>query len=254
MRILIVEDEPPAARRLAQMIKEILPEALLEGPIDGLEMFHAWLDSNDEPDLYLMDIQLSDGMSLEIFKLRTLAKPVIFTTAYDDYAIQAFKTNSIDYLLKPINRNELQTAIIKYQNLEANKIYPKHSEIMEKLLDSLVQKNYRNRFLVQQGERFLPIQSEQIAYFTYSEKYVVLVDQSNQSYIINETLEELEMQLDPKHFFRANRQFILSDLCIKEIKNSFNGKLNIYVNNPKQQEPIKVSREKANDFKNWLNG
>ena len=251
MKVLIIEDEAPAARRLAQLIKECKPNVEILEHIDSVEGAVEWFNNNSVPDLAFMDIQLADGLSFEIFEAVQVKCPVIFTTAYDDYAIKAFKVNSIDYLLKPIDKNELSRAFAKYDELQdKNAPAIDISEIVKTLNK---QQNYKNRFLVKQGQRLIPVEAEQIAYFFAEDKLVFLVTIDSHKYIVDYTLEQLEQQLDPQHFFRANRKIITSMPAVKDIHLSFNGKLKIYLKpDLKKGEDIFVSRERAPEFKTWM--
>ncbi len=251
MKILIIEDEAPAARRLTQLIKECKPDAEIVEQIDSVEGAIEWCGNNPLPDLAFMDIQLADGLSFEIFESIEVKCPVIFTTAYDEYAIKAFKVNSIDYLLKPIDKNELLNAFKKYDELKANN--SPAIDITEIVKTFNKQQNFKTRFLVKQGQRLIPIDAERIAYFFAEDKLVFMVTEDNHKYIVDYTLEQLEGELDPQHFFRANRKIITSMTAVKDIHLSFNGKLKIYLKpDLKKGEDIFVSRERASEFKNWM--
>lgn len=251
MKVLIIEDEAPAARRLAQLIKECKPNAEIVEQIDSVEGAIEWCGNNPLPDLAFMDIQLADGLSFEIFEAVEVKCPVIFTTAYDEYAIKAFKVNSIDYLLKPVDKNELLNAFEKYDELKTNNTPT--IDITEIVKTFNKQQNFKTRFLVKQGQRLIPVDAERIAYFFAEDKLVFMVTEDNHKYIVDYTLEQLEGELDPQHFFRANRKIITSMKAVKDIHLSFNGKLKIYLNpDLKKGEDIFVSRERASEFKNWI--
>lgn len=251
MKVLIIEDEAPAARRLAQLIKECKPNAEILEQVDSVEGAVEWFNNNPVPDLAFMDIQLADGLSFEIFETVQVKCPVIFTTAYDDYAIKAFKVNSIDYLLKPIDKNELSQAFNKYDELQNNNAPAFDISEIVKTLGK--QQNYKNRFLVKQGQRLIPIDTEQVAYFFAEDKLVFMVTEDNHKYVVDYTLEQLEQELDPQCFFRANRKIITSMTAVKDIHLSFNGKLKIYLKpDLKKGEDIFVSRERAPEFKTWM--
>lgn len=251
MKILIVEDEAPAARRIAQLIKECRPQAEILGPIDSVEAAIEWCNNNPSPQLAFMDIQLADGLSFEIFEATPIKCPVIFTTAYDEYAIKAFKVNSIDYLLKPINKTELQAAFDKYDQLQASQTPA--FDITELVKNFSRQNNHKSRFLVKQGQRLIPIDIQNVAYFFAEDKLVFLVTNDNHKYIVDYTLEQLETQLDPLQFFRANRKVITSMQAVKDIHLSFNGKLKIYLRPDfAGSEEVFVSRDRAPDFKTWM--
>lgn len=250
MKVLIIEDEAPAARRLAQLVKECRPGTEIVAQLDSVETAVEWLNNNPAPDLAFMDIQLADGLSFDIFKATAVKCPVIFTTAYDEYAIKAFKVNSIDYLLKPIDKQELASAFDKFDGLK-NQPSPEPLNISE-IVKAFGGQQYRTRFLVKQGQRLIPVGTEEIAYFFAEEKLVFILTHDNHKYAIDYTLEQLETQLDPQHFFRANRKFMVSMKSVKDIHLSFNGKLKLYLNPPHNGEEIYVSRERAPEFKNWL--
>lgn len=248
MKIVIIEDEAPAARRLANLVKECRPGVEIIGQFDSVETAAGWLGENPAPDLAFMDIQLADGLSFEIFETVKISFPVIFTTAYDEYALKAFKVNSIDYLLKPIDKTELARALDKFDGLKKQ---PGNSADISELLKSFNKPQFKTRFLVKQGQRLIPISTEEIAYFFAEDKLVFLVTAQRNKYAVDYTIEQLESQLDPQKFFRANRKVITSVQAVKDIHLSFNGKLKIYLK-PDFSEEVFVSRERAADFKAWL--
>lgn len=251
MRILIVEDEIPAARRLRKMIAELEPAAVFAGHTDGIESTVGWLKENPAPDLLFFDIQLSDGISFEIFNRTDITSPVIFTTAYDEYALRAFKVNSIDYLLKPVDKNELQRGLERYR--ERRPSSADQQQLFRQLLGEIHQgkQAYKNRFLVSKGPDIIPVESNQVAFFHTEDRVVFLHTNDSRRYIIEHTLDELETMLDPAVFFRANRQFILSVTSVRSMQHGFNGKLKAYVH-PQPPEEIVISRDKAVMFKEWL--
>jgi len=211
-----------------------------------------WLQSNKMPDLILMDIELADGQSFDIFQKVEVESPVIFTTAYDEYAIKAFKVNSIDYLLKPIKEEELAAALNKFKR--SSKQLPA-SKSIDALLLSLTEmhgkKDYRSRFLVKQGQKMISIDTNDIAYIFSENGFSFLRTKDNQKYILDYSMDELENELSPKIFFRANRQYILSQHSITAIHPWFNQKLKVEVK-PATDEHIIISRDKANAFKTWM--
>lgn len=248
MRLVIIEDEGPAARRLTKLIHEIDPKhevlAILESVTDSLE----WFSNNPQPDLVLSDIQLSDNLSFEIYKSIELEAPIIFTTAFDQYAIQAFEHLSVDYLLKPIRLEQLQKAFDKLERLKEDK--PQLD--IEGIIQRFGQPNYRDRFMVYSGENLISFALKDIAYF-YSEDGVSFIKTwEKKRYIINESLDKLESKLDPKKFFRANRQLIVSFGSLVKAVPSFNQKLRIYLE-PDFGEEVFVSKLKATEFKAWMN-
>ncbi|TND08733.1 MAG: LytTR family two component transcriptional regulator [Bacteroidetes bacterium] len=252
MNILIVEDEAPAARRLQKMVSELEPAAVFAGHTDGIRSTVCWLETNVAPDLVLMDIQLSDGISFEIFNRTTISSPVIFTTAYDEYAVRAFKVNSIDYLLKPVDKTELRRSFDRFRERRAP--VPGSQDLFRKLVNEMQTGKpvFKTRFLVSKGPDLFPVESSQAAFFHTEERVVFMHTHDGKRYIIEHTLDELESLLDPAVFCRANRQFILSASCVRSMQAGFNGKIKAFVH-PQPPEEIIVSRERAVAFKEWLN-
>lgn len=249
MNVLIIEDETPAFNRLSKMINEAEPGAQIMGNIVSVTSAQKWLDENPAPDLIFSDIQLSDGLSFEIFKKNEIACPVIFTTAYDQYAIEAFKVNSIDYLLKPIKKEELVQALQKFKKTQA----PLQALDMSKLLTSIQQakQEYKKRFIVRYGEHIKTINSEEIAYFYTEDKINFLVTKEGRRYAIDFNLDTLESSLDPKIFFRINRQYIIGIHAIKEMFSYSKSRVLIKLHPEAKHETI-VSTERSGDFKLWL--
>lgn len=253
MTILIIEDEEPAARRLQQMILRLSPESKVLDVLNSVEASVHWFKKKSKPDIVFMDIHLSDGLSFDILEQVEISSPVIFTTAYDEYAIQAFTLNSIDYLLKPIEESALSRSILKYQNWSARSAgigsQPEFRELIQTL--QLREKTYKNRFLVSAADRLLTIPVDDIAYFTAEDKAVLLVIHDGSRFIIEFSLDRLEGLLNPGRFFRLNRQFLAAIPAISKIHQHFNGKLKIDLK-PADTKEILVSREKVNQFKQWL--
>lgn len=245
-RVLIIEDEKPNADRLKRLIKTEFPQLRIEAVLESVAESIDWFLEHESPDVVLMDVRLSDGLSFEIFEKVTINCPVIFTTAYDEYAVRAFKYNSIDYLLKPVDQQELQLA---FEKLMSRNVRMNHS--LEGLLNFLQPKTFRTRFLLPYRDGYKTLLVSDAAYF-YSELKITRVKlHSGAEETIPHTLEELEQQLDPKLFFRANRQFILHIDAIQQVHNHFNGKLKVDIRNNPEAEVV-VSREKAGLLKNWL--
>ena len=256
MKILLVEDEELAATRLAQLVKEIEPEAEIYGPLDTVTATVAHLETNPGYDLILLDIQLADGKSFTIFEHVDVATPVIFTTAYDEYALQAFELNSIDYLLKPVNREKLKTSLEKFKKLkEYYGTANPNSQLYEMILSlkGPGKSAYKDRFLISKGDAMVPVKVSEIACFYAEDKEVFLLTHDNKRYIIPNTIEELSEKLDPKLFFRVNRQFIVSGDAIRKVHNYFNFKLKLELTADPNLEII-VSRLKTAAFKAWMNG
>jgi two-component system, LytTR family, response regulator LytT len=252
MNILIVEDEALSARRLKAMVTEMDPTYRVLDIIESVRKAIDWLESHPMPDLMLMDIELTDGKSFDIFEQTTVKCPVIFVTAYDEYAIRAFKVNSIDYLLKPVKQEELTASIDKLKQLQQQYNQGSSGLNIQSLLQAFEkQTNYRERFLIKQADRLLPVETADIAYFQTREKINYIHTFDNKEYAIDQPLDEIEKTLDPKKFFRANRQFIVSASAVEKIHFWFSSKLKVDLK-PKSSEDVMISREKAMAFRAWL--
>ncbi|MCE1189916.1 MAG: LytTR family DNA-binding domain-containing protein [Ignavibacteria bacterium] len=253
MRILIVEDELPAAKRLKNVLGEIDPEIEVLGVIESVASSITWFRENPSPDVVLMDVQLSDGLSFEIFESIELTCPIIFTTAFDEYAIRAFRVNSIDYLLKPIETEALKVSLEKLEKMREHLGQVGAHEEIRKLFTDLQNNtiSYKSRFLVRSGQAFTKVNTSECAYFYSANKLTHLITHNGKKYFLDYTLEELEEQLNPGAFFRVNRQFILNIDAIVNIHSFFSGKLKVQIN-PKPDDDIIVSRLKAKEFKDWL--
>jgi two-component system LytT family response regulator len=253
IKVLIIEDEAPAARRLQKMLEATEKDIEVIAHLDSVESSVKWLDAHDnEADLIFMDIQLSDGISFEIFNKTTVSAPVIFTTAYDEYSLKAFKVNSIDYLLKPITPDDLSQALDKYEKLTKGGLRHEPIDKIDALLRSLNLKNaYKSRFLVKIGDKYYSIPTENIAYFYTEEKAVYLYTYDKIRYPLDQSLDEIEKSLDPGQFFRLNRQFIAHVSAVYKLHAYFNGKLKVNLK-PEADHEIIVSRDKASILKEWL--
>lgn len=230
MKVLIIEDEAPAARRLKKLLAEIDGSVEVMDVIDSVEASVKWLHSHAAPEAIFMDIQLADGESFEIFKRVPVSSPVIFTTAYDEFAIEAFKVNSIDYLLKPIEPEELKRSLNKFKNLKLQ-LSANDNDILKSLI-SVMRKplqEFKERFLIKLGERLISVDVNNIAYFKTEDKFSCIFTNNEKKYLTDHTLDELEKLLDPKSFFRLNRQFIAHYSAIDSIHNYFNGKLKLHL-------------------------
>ncbi|MGB0523594.1 MAG: LytR/AlgR family response regulator transcription factor [Flammeovirgaceae bacterium] len=254
MKVLIIEDEAPAFRRLQQLIQEIDSSIEIVEVIDSVQEAVKWMKTYSMPDLIFMDIQLADGLSFEIFEKISVTKPVIFTTAYDEYTLKAFKVNSIDYLLKPLNKRELAQSIQKFEAMK-EAFSGGQAQRFEELLSAFKQDaqaaSYKSRFLIKASDRLISILTQDIAYFYTDNGLVYLQTNAGKRYLMDYTLDELEKQLDPQFFFRLNRQFITQHAAILEIHNYFKGKLLVKLQ-PVNSHEVVVSREKASVFKRWL--
>lgn len=250
MEILIIEDEKPAANRLRQLASELLPEARFHGHLDSISSAVAWLQQHPNPDLIFCDIQLADGHSFEIFNQVRVTSPIIFTTAYDQYAIKAFKLNSIDYLLKPLDPKEMVAAIRKLKEQQTPPMIP-----IEQLREMLHPKSrdFKSRFLVKFGEKIQSIQVGEISFFFSEERVTFLQTHEGRRFIIDFTLDQLVDMLDPKVFFRLNRKYIASFPSIAEIHTYSNSRLKIKLQHCADND-ILVSREKVAELKDWLDG
>jgi DNA-binding LytR/AlgR family response regulator len=250
--VLIIEDEEAAVRRLQKMITEVLPEVNMLPSIATIRSAIEQLKTNPKPDLIFLDVHLADGESFEIFKEVNVSCPIIFTTAYDQYALEAFKVNSIDYLLKPIKKEELQRAINKFKNFSSAST---PDVDLQKLLLSLNtgKANYKERFAVKYGEHIKTIETSDAAYFYTESKANFLITKDNKRYAIDYNLDQLEELLDPKKFFRINRQFIIGFYSITEMFTYSKSRVLIKLNPASKLETI-VSTERSAEFKGWLNG
>jgi len=254
MNILIIEDEPTAASRLKRLLLQYDPDIYVPEHLDTVEATVHWLKNNPEPDLILMDIQLADGICFDIFKKIKIEIPVIFCTAFDDYAIKAFKVNSVDYLLKPINEDELFNSLDKFKKIFLHKSNKYNHHIYKKILDLMGSspQETKDRFLVKQGRKFLSVPAEKIAYVYMKNKVVMIVTFDNKQYPIDLNLNQLEQSLDTNLFFRVNRQEIVSIKSIKNIEKNF-GSLKAQLN-LKIKEEISISRKRSAEFREWLGG
>lgn len=249
MRVFIIEDEDAAARRLQKLIMECDPAAEIAGRADGIETAVAWLESQPRPDLIFMDIHLSDGSAFEIFNRFEVQSPVIFSTAYDQYAIQAFKYNTVDYLLKPVKAEELMPALAKYRRAAAAAL-PDYRLLAELLPH---QDKAARRFLIRTGHTMKVIDAADAAYFYSQNKITYLVAHTGKRYPVDYPLDRLEHILDARQFFRINRQIILSVASIKEMHAYSKSRVKIELAPPCGLEAI-VSTEKSPLFKRWLTG
>lgn len=251
MKILIIEDEKPAARLLQRKIENLglTVDTLLHSVAESI----AWFEKETHPDLIFLDIQLSDGLSFEIFDKVTVKSAIIFTTAYDEYALKAFKLNSIDYLLKPIDEDELKQAIEKFQ--ENQKTKPLEGFDIQALKSILTadtaEISYKKRFTIKSGNHLKVVNIEDASCFYSENKGTYIHTKENRSYLLDLTLEQLEQELNPKEFFRVSRKFIIAIHAIQDIVVYSNSRLKIKLDSFSEDEVI-VSRERVNEFKNWL--
>ncbi len=250
MRIVLIEDEKPAVKRLLSLLEPIFPKSEFIFDLDTVKKSILWFKENPAPDLIFCDIQLADGISFEIFENIKLSTPIIFTTAFDQYAIKAFKVNAIDYLLKPIDPEDLRKATEKFQAQKLNSGVD--LSLLQKLI-SVEKQTYKSRFLVRFGEKIQSILTEEITFFFSEERVTLLQTEEGKKYVLDATLEQVESQVDPKLFFRINRKYLCSYASISDIFTYSNSRLKIKLHNC-QDDDILVSREKTSTFKNWLDG
>jgi len=250
MNVLIIEDEKPAARLLQRKLLKLNLEAntMLHSVEEAIE----WFKNNEHPDLIFLDIQLSDGLSFEIFDAVPVNSAIIFTTAYDEYALRAFKLNSIDYLLKPIDEDDLEVAVNKYrERIPAKDSFSFDFDQIKRMLVNPLDKSYKKRFTIKMGQRLKMINIEDVECFYSENKGTYLHTNDNRDYLLDGTLELLEGELDPAKFYRVSRKFIISVNAIKDIVMYTNSRLKLILNTYDGDEVI-VSRERVNDFREWL--
>ena len=251
MKALVIEDEILAARHLISVLNEVGDIEVIN-ILDSIKSSVSWFENNPLPDLVFMDIHIADGSAFKIFDHVNITCPIIFTTAYDEYAIKAFKVNSIDYLLKPITNEAIEKALVKLKTLSAtNNI---KSDIQQ-LIDSLKQeKTYKTHFLVSvKGDKMIPLLASDIAYIFIDLGIVIAKTFDGKSFILDFTLDELANKLNPNDFFRANRQFIIAKNSIKEVDSWFNNRLSINLN-VAIPEKILISRTRVTEFREWFDG
>lgn len=250
MKVIIIEDEKPSARRLKRMLESI--DITTQTMLHSVEEAIQWFNTNAHPDLIFLDIQLSDGLSFEIFDQVEVKSAIIFTTAYDEYALQAFKLNSIDYLLKPIDEEDLETAVAKYRTRLPQKTnIALDFEDIKKLLVNPIDRVYKKRFSVKVGQHLKLVNIDDVECFYSENKGTYLYTTEGRNYLLDTTLEALENELEPETFFRINRKFYININAIKDIISYTNSRLQIKLNNFNEDEVI-VARERVKDFKNWL--
>ncbi len=250
MEVLIIEDEKPSARRLKRMLEKL--DVTVKHTLYSVEESIEWFSNNPQPELIFLDIQLSDGLSFEIFDAVSITSSIIFTTAYDEYALQAFKLNSIDYLLKPIDKEDLEKAVEKYktfkpqqQNVQLN------FEDIKKMLTNPVEREYKKRFTTKIGQHLKMISVDDIECFYSENKGTYAHTTEGRDYLLDTTLEQLENELAPQTFFRVNRTFYININAIKDIISYTNSRLQLKLNSYCDQDII-VARERVKDFKIWL--
>ncbi|MBV6644735.1 MAG: response regulator transcription factor [Cyclobacteriaceae bacterium] len=251
MRVVIVEDERLSAQRLEKLVIEVAPEIEVIAMLDSVAESKGWFIDNTMPDLMFLDIQLNDGTGFDLLDSLKYQPPVIFTTAYDEYAIRAFKFNSVDYLLKPIEEDKLRFSIKKFRNNHPRLSNEEVSNDGYDALQRIISGNFKKRFLIKIGEKYQPVDVDEIAFFIYKNAATYVVTKTGLNLPIDQTLEQLSGVLNPLDFFRVNRKMLISLSCIKEINTYFNSRLLLQVDPDPGMEAV-VSRERVSEFKRWM--
>ncbi|MFZ6011577.1 MAG: LytR/AlgR family response regulator transcription factor [Bacteroidota bacterium] len=251
MKILILEDESLASEKIEKSLLELEPEATIVATLRSVASAVEWLKNNTHPDLIISDIRLLDGLSFAIFQEVKIEKPVIFTTAYDQYAIKAFEVNSIDYLLKPVQKEKLKASLDKLKSLQQKQSAPTivYQEMLKYLKGN--QTEYKSRFMVKLGQKILAIPADKIAYFFSENKLTFIVTREGKRFPIDQALDDLTDMLDPKTFFRINRQYIITFDSISEIHPYFKGRIKLMLQ-PKSDDEVVISAERTPEFKKWI--
>ena len=247
MKVLIVEDETVAYENLAQMIRSCDPEIEIVANTEGVEQTVRWLQSNEHPDLIFMDIHLSDGSAFNIFELMEVDVPIIFTTAYDQYAIDAFKVNSVDYLLKPVKPEALAEALAKFRRFSQSDV----KMYLERLMELRPEARYPERMLLRLKDKLIPIAVENVAFVYTADRTTQVYMNDGMCYTSEKSMEQITSQLDPKQFMRVNKQFLLSRQSVKEITIWFDNRLRVSLT-VATPEDVYISKNKSSEFKAWL--
>jgi DNA-binding LytR/AlgR family response regulator len=250
MNILIIEDEEQATRRLETLIGELVPLAKISGRADSVKSAVKWFKNNPQPDLIFMDVQLGDGLSFEIFEMTEVAAPIIFTTAYDAYALKAFKVNSIDYILKPVDKDDLKAALQKFNSRQSGADQQNLVHNISQVVQ-LLTKKYKERFVIKVGEHLRTVEVTDILYFYSSEKATFCATQDNRTHILDFTLDQVELMVNPDDFYRVNRKYIVRSAAIKDIISYTNSRLKLMLAGSDDNDII-VSRERVQEFRQWL--
>lgn len=253
MKILIIEDEELAVKKLHKMLISIDKDVEVIANLDSIESSVEWLENNETPDLIMMDIELLDGQSFEIFNRVKVKSPVIFTTSYDEYALKAFKVNSVDYLLKPIQKEDLAAALDKYKKMfvAAAPASINMDMLVKELQQKLQPKEFRKRFLVKNVQKLVSVETDEIAYFYSDGRLNFFKTFDNKKYVVDYTMDEMEDMLDPERYFRISRSFYVSIASVDQINDYFGNRLILTLKPPVDKEAL-VSREKVTEFKKWL--
>jgi len=250
MNVLIIEDEDLAAWGLISKLQRLDPAINILATLDTVRAAVAWFRENPAPDLAFFDIQLADGLSFEIFEQVAVPCPIIFTTAYDSYALRAFQVNSVDYILKPVDQDDLARAFSKLRQLRAPAALD--AAIIQQMMQTLQPRQFKDRFMVKIGDHLTAIAASDIDFFFGENKIVWLRHQNKRKYPVDYTLDQLEGMLDPKRFFRLNRQYIVAIDAIADVVSYSNSRLKVSLKEPLTEEPVLISREKVEAFKLWM--
>lgn len=251
MKVLVVEDEKSAAKRIISLLHEVDPQIEVLQVLDTIKKTVEWFMAHRAPDLLFLDIQLADGLSFDIFDKVEISCPVIFTTAYDQYALKAFEVYSLDYLLKPIDRKKLIRAIDKYNKIIGPIDNKLDSTILQNALEMIQGKSFKERFIVKYGEHIKSIPTDQICCFFSEEKISFLKSYDGRKFVVDYTIEQIESLIDPAQFFRINRKYIINVEAIEDVVIYSNSRLKLIVKHFHNMDMI-VAREKVQSFKRWL--
>jgi DNA-binding LytR/AlgR family response regulator len=253
MKVLILEDEPGAAQNLLDLIHEVDEAIEVLAILESVKETVTWLGKHPAPDLGFFDIRLADGLSFEVFEKASVDFPVIFTTAYDEYALQAFKVNSIDYLLKPVDKAALRIALLKYRSIYQREDSFDSESVRRSIRDVRLHedKRYKKSFLVYVKDQIIPVPVDQIAYFFLENELVYCRTYDNKKFILDQALDKIGSQLNPNDFYRSNRQYLVSRQAIQSVVQHFNRKLKLRLT-PEPEEEVFISKTKATAFKGWL--
>jgi two-component system, LytTR family, response regulator len=249
MKVVVIEDEKPAAEKLIKAIKRTDPSIEVTAVLNSIKTSVEWLQQNPLPELLFMDIELGDGLSFRIFDKINISSPVIFCTAFDEYWQEAFEHNSIDYLLKPVKQDKLEATLNKYEKLKQH--FASNLQQLLQWRQQPVSNFYKKRFLVKRGTDYISIKTEDIAYFYATHKLVCMVDNRNQKYILDQSLADIEKQIDPSMFYRINRKYLVQLNAIKKIKSCPKSKLQLELE-PAISDDIIISQENVMAFKEWI--
>lgn len=256
MNVVIIEDEKAAVRNLIALLSDVDGDIEIIDTLDSISESIEWFNNHQQPDLLFLDIHLADGSAFEIFEEVSISCPIIFTTAYDEYALKAFKVNSIDYILKPIGKEDINKSFQKLKQLQSETGYSPE-KVFKNLVDSLKQekRDYKTHFLIPaKGDKLLPVSLDMILVFYIQDGFVKILLKGGTEHTVFQTLDELAESLDPSLFFRINRQYIISRDAVKDIDLWFNNRLSLNLHGIKINEKILVSRAKVQEFKNWFTG